>query len=185
MMFLFMFLFVISCDSNTSNTSEIQGSPQRKSTVIGVGGSPPSANPESSKCTGQTSTVACGHKAALDKQMCLPQGKEFLDCNKSITLTSTSSSVYDYLNLATAAYKNAYYKNNIDIIAFSQNILKSESSEEICRLSFESLKALDSVEKNFIDPYGYLKDVYDLFRKASETSKTESCSAGPLKTGLK
>jgi len=195
-------LLVISCNPNSSNPSEVQESKsdQCKKTIMACPKA--SARVEALNPNGPPSqTVRTAPRkisSALEMKCHLPIGEPkpfkcpplsqpvvLTDNPVVLTLTSSKTDIYDYLSGATAIYKSDYYKANIDIISIAETVYKSESSEEICRLSIRSLNTLGSVEKNFIDPYGYLKDVYDLFRKASEASKTESCSAGPLKTGLK
>ncbi len=171
MMFLGFIVLVISCNSNVADNS---------STKAGNMGRNPQSVPNGEKaCEGQMSAEACpSHGNALQYQCRLPQGIKPTECETVLTLANSSSSVYDYLNHVNEAYKNEYYAANIDIIAIAESILKSQSPEEICRLSIQSLKALDSVRTNFRDPYGYLEDVYGRFLRASQATKAESCLGG-------
>ena len=175
MIIFLMSLLVISCNSNISNTSETQGSKNRASDGSAA------TYPQGLKRAGeseQNTKAASSVSNALQYQCRLPQGIKPTECVTVLSLAKSSSSVYDYLDLANESYKNAYYAANIDIIAIAKRILKSQSQEEICRLSIQSLKALDSVRTNFRDPYGYLEDVYDLFLLASQATKAESCLEG-------
>ncbi len=172
MMFLGVIVSVISCNSNVADNSSTKTGENME---LNPGLIPAKKDPNSEQLKAGASDE---HAKALQYQCRLPQGKDSAECNTGFGLTSTSSSVYDYLNLAKEAYKNEYYASNVDIIEISKSIVKSKSQEEICRLSNESLKALDSVQKKFVDPYGYLKDVYDRFLVASQATKAESCRGG-------
>ena len=169
MMFLGSIVLVISCNSNVADNSSTKTGdnmePNEKFVPTGEKGVP-------SQMTNKGDTLVGN---ALQNQCRLPQGIKSTKCVTALTLANSNSSVYDYLNHVNEAYKNEYYAANIDIIAIAKSILKSQSSEEICRLSIQSLKALDSVRTNFRDPYGYLEDVYDLFLLASQATKAESC----------
>ncbi len=165
MMFSGLLMVVVSCNSNSTGDSATKAS----GSDVGFGQTPYPSNGERKPDSDNSQSNA------LKYQWCLPQGIKPTKCVTALTLANSSSSVYDYLNHVDEAYKNEYYAANIDIIAIAESILKSQSPEEICRLSIQSLKALDSVRTNFRDPYGYLEDVYGRFLRASQATKAESC----------
>lgn len=173
----------VSCNSNNSEDSSTKasGSIQKfnNPTIKPTGEAKCEPNKVCCDTTNQLSREAnCNKTEALEK---LPQGPIAHSGSSStgspeMGLIASNDGVYDYLSGASAPYQDAYYKANRDIVVLYQSLRESRNAAEICRLAKQSLAAIDDVHKNFIEPYSYLKEVYEQLYFVSQASELASCS---------